>query len=69
MTAGDVFRLAAMAGGARIEACRAHGLSETQLLQRLVRLLGDPQAEREHPVEVHRWQRILAHRRCARGDR
>lgn len=67
MTPTIVFRLAALSGGARIEACRRYGLSETQLLQQLRHLLEDPAVERDHPVDVHRWRRILAGQRAARS--
>lgn len=67
MTAATVFRLAALSGGARIEACRAHGMSETQLLQRLMQALRDPEVEAAHPVEVHRWRRIIAQQKRTRS--
>lgn len=62
-----MFRLAALTGGARIEACREHGMSVEQLMQKLRYLLDDARVEREYPVEVHRWRRILAGQRVARS--
>lgn len=42
------------------------GLSSPRFHQRLVALLRSPEAEREYPVEVHRWRRIMEGHRGAR---
>lgn len=39
------------------------GMSVPAMLQRALRLLEDPDVEREHPALVRRWRRILAARR------
>lgn len=43
------------------------GLSSPALHQRLLALLRSAEAEREYPVLVHRWRRIMDGRRRARG--
>ena len=45
------------------------GITSVELARRGLRLLDDPDAEREQPVLVHRARRLLEQRRSRRGRR